>query len=65
MSAQALKQLDERHRSRRRPARWRDRMARLFRRGTDRRRQAQLRADPRLLRDVGLQPEDLDQGGRS
>lgn len=65
MSAQALRELDERHRSRRHPARWRDRMARLFRRGADRRRQARLRADPRLLRDVGLRPEDVEQGGRS
>lgn len=65
MTAQALREIDARRRSRRHPTRWRDRMARLFRRGADRRRQARLRADPRLLRDVGLRPEDLEQGGPS
>ncbi len=65
MSAQALRDIDERRRSRRRPARWRDRLARLFHRGTNRRRQARFRADPHLLRDVGLRPEDVEQGGRS
>ncbi len=65
MTAQALREIDARRRSRRPPTRWRDRMARLFRRGAVRRRQARLRADPRLLRDVGLRPEDLEQGGPS
>jgi hypothetical protein len=65
MPAQALRDIEETRRSRRHPARWRDRMARLFRRGADRRRQARLGADPRLLRDVGLRPEDLEQAGRS
>ncbi len=65
MSAKSLRDLDDtrrRTRARRstrpRPSRFRDRLARVFRRGEQRRHEAHLRANPHLARDIGLEPDE-------
>ncbi|MGP6085488.1 hypothetical protein [Antarctobacter jejuensis] len=63
MSAKSLRDLDDTRRrnqgrSRPHPTRFRDRLARVFRRGADRRQEALLRANPHLARDVGLELDD-------